>query len=281
MKSEHIVALARYIEEHCDEDLALRELAQKFHLSSYYLQRSFKAVIGLSPKEYQLSCRMNKLKHNLRTKKSVTEALYDAGFGSSSRLYEKVDSMVGMTPRRYKEKGKGLTISWEVGSTPLGKIMIAATDRGICFIQFGPGKLALLKELQKEFPEATLVRMVKSQKQNFEKWMKALNAYLNNENTRLNLPLDIRGTAFQIKVWKYLQKIPHGSTKSYTQVARGLGCPGSVRAVASACAKNKIALLIPCHRVLRGTGHLAGYRWGLERKKKLLLLESRKLGKKV
>jgi len=273
MDSGLMVALARYIEKHCDENLTLKQLAEQAQVSPYHLQRTFKAEIGLTPKEYLISCRMKKLKKDLRSDKSVTEALYQAGFGSSSRLYEKVDSMVGMTPKAYKDKGEGLSISWEIGKTLLGKLMIAATDRGICFIQFGSGEKALQQVLRDEFPKAQISRMNNSQKENFKEWISALNSYLNNENKKLDLPLDIFGTAFQIKVWKYLQKIPAGKTLSYTEVAKAIGCPNSVRAVAGACAKNKIALAIPCHRVLRGTGHLAGYRWGLERKEKLLKLE--------
>lgn len=268
-----IVAIARYIENHCDEELTLRQMAVYADLSPYHLQRTFKAIIGVTPKEYLISCRIKKLKQGLRKNKSVTEALYEAGYSSSSRLYEKVDSKIGMTPRDYKHKGKGLGISWEIGTTSLGKIMIAATDRGICFIQFGDNKEKLLKELQNEFPDASRSRMKDTQKDQFNDWMNVLNLYLRHDSKKLNLPLDIRGTAFQVKVWKYLQKIPYGKTLSYTEVAKAIGCPDAVRAVAGACAKNKIALVIPCHRVLRGTGHLAGYRWGLKRKEKLLKLE--------
>lgn len=273
MDSTQIIKIVRYIESHSEEDLTLKKLAAYFTISAYHLQRSFKATVGLSPKEYLSNCRLKKLKQNLRNKKSITDSVYEVGYGSSSRLYEKIDSKLGMTPKDYQNKGKGLIISWEIGKTSLGKVMIAATDRGICFVQFGDGIKNLFQDLQKDFPKAKLSRMDASQKNNFIKWMKILNSYLNSENKKLTLPLDLHGTTFQIKVWKYLQKIPHGKTLSYTELAKNLGCPNSARAVASACARNKIALIIPCHRVLRGDGNLAGYRWGLERKEKLLTLE--------
>ena len=270
-----MLELARYIEQHCEEKLSLKKLSREMLLSSEHLQKRFKSQVGVSPKEYQDACRLKKLKRNLRVNKSVTESLYEAGHSSSSRVYEKLDQQVGMTPREYQKKGKGLEISYGSGVTAIGKILIAATDRGICFIQFGQSIKEMTLTLKKEFPEAKIRPMTKANIKQFNTWLEALNQYLKGTVADLDLPLDIMGTSFQIKVWKYLQKIPRGETVSYTKVAKDIGLPKAVRAVASACGRNNIAILIPCHRVLRGTGELSGYRWGVERKRKLLELEKK------
>lgn len=273
-----MVTLARFIEEHCDETLLLAQLAKQANLSTTHLQKRFKAQIGVSPKEYQAACRLKKFKTGLRTKASVTESVYDSGHGSASRIYERLDQRVGMTPKEYQRKGEGLVISYASGMTPLGRILIAATDRGICFIQFADSAKKLLTLLEEEFPKATLTPIKKKNETQFKHWLQALNDYLAGTLIKLDLPLDVQGTAFQLSVWKYLQKIPRGQVLSYSELAVKLGQPRAVRAVASACAKNKIAVVIPCHRVLRGTGELAGYRWGLERKKKLLEIEEGPVG---
>ena len=265
--------LARYIEEHCDETLTLETLADRASFSPFHLQRRFKAAIGISPKEYQDSCRMAKLKAGLQNQESVSYAVYDAGFGSMSRVYEKLDSNLGMTPKQYRAKGAGLAISYAVATTPLGEVMMGATDRGICFIQFGENESQLLEQLATEYPAAELAEMGPAHSDQFALWMKSLSSYLQGQNRALDLPLDIRGTAFQVKVWKYLQTIPAGQVESYSEVAEGIGSPKAVRAVASACARNSIAIAIPCHRVIRGNGEIAGYRWGVERKRTLIDLE--------
>lgn len=265
--------ICRAIAVHGDGPLPLKDLAARAGLSAFHFQRRFKAVIGVSPREYLEACRMKTLKKNLRGGQRVTDAIYDAGFGAPSRVYARTATHLGMTPRQYGRKGEGLAISYAIARTPLGLTMIGATDRGICLIQFGDSEQELLVMLADEFPGAAIAPMDKSGNALFNDWMKALNAYLDGAEKRLELPLDIRGTAFQMKVWKYLQRIPHGATMSYAEVARAMGQPKSARAVATACAANRIAIAIPCHRVIRGDGSLSGYKWNPARKKKLLAME--------
>jgi AraC family transcriptional regulator of adaptative response/methylated-DNA-[protein]-cysteine methyltransferase len=265
--------LARAIEANPEEPFSLQELARRAGYSPFHLQRGFKAVIGSSPKEYQTAARLRMLKSELRRAAPVSDAIYRAGFGSGSRVYEKADTQLGMTPSEYRSGGKGLTISHASGRTPLGLIMIGATDRGICFLQFGESERELRDELSRQFPAATIQPMPATHEPHFEAWMAALNRHLRGVEPRLDLPLDVRGTAFQLIVWRYLQKVPYGEVRSYAEVAEAIGKPGAARAVAKACASNNIAVLIPCHRVVRGTGELGGYRWGLQRKRVLLDME--------
>jgi AraC family transcriptional regulator of adaptative response/methylated-DNA-[protein]-cysteine methyltransferase len=258
------------IQRHADQPLSLKEIAAQVHLSPFHFQRSFKAVVGLSPKEFHEAQRVHNLKAGLKSGASVTAAIYDAGFGSSSRVYEKVDTRLGMTPQQYRQGGRGIAISHAAAQTPLGLVMIGATDRGICFIQFGDDESALERQLLAEYPAAMHAPMPDDQRETFAAWMRALSAYLEGNAAALDLPLDVRGTAFQMRVWRYLQTIPFGDVQSYAEVARGIGQPSAARAVAQACASNTIALAIPCHRVIRGSGELGGYRWGLERKRALI-----------
>lgn len=267
--------LCRLIETGAEDAMTLDALAAKAGMSPFHLQRRFRAVIGVSPKEYHQSCRLKKLKKGLKEKASVTEAIYDAGYNSSSRVYGKIDESLGMTPRQYRQRGEQAVISYAAAKTSLGRVMIAATDRGICFIQFADSDTELLKLLKTEFPAAQLTPMNAAGEKEFTKWMKAVNAYLSEDTAALDLPLDIRGTAFQAKVWKYLQKIPAGKPQSYAQVAKSIGRPSASRAVARACATNRIAIAIPCHRVIRGDGAISGYKWGVARKRKLLDIESK------
>ena len=257
------------ITRNVEQPLALKQLAAAVGLSPFHFQRSFKAIVGLTPKEFHDAERVRVLKVGLKSGRSVTEAIYDAGFGSSSRVYERADTRLGMTPLQYRQGGRGLVISRATSKTPLGLIMIGATDRGICFIQFGDSAKKLEEQLVAEYPEATHAPMPEEQKATFDAWMRALGAYLEG-GVSLDLPLDVRGTAFQMRVWRYLQTIPYGEVQSYGEVARGIGQPSAVRAVAQACANNTIALAIPCHRVIRGNGELGGYRWGLARKRTLI-----------
>lgn len=268
-----IIKLARLIEERSDESLSLTALAREASLSPAHFQKRFKEQMGVSPKEFQEACRLKKLKEGLRSGKTVTDTIYEVGHSSPSRVYEKLDQKMGMTPRQYQKQGQGLLISYAVATTVLGKMLLAATERGICFIQFGRTQKEMLETLIEEFPKSQLQKMPQVSEAEFARWIMALDAYLTGSVTKLDLPLDIMGTAFQIKVWKFLQKIPRGTTWSYSELAHKLGNPKAVRAVASACARNNLAIVIPCHRVLRGSGELAGYRWGLERKKALLELE--------
>lgn len=265
--------LCRYIEAHADERLTLADLARVGGISASHLQRRFTAEVGISPKQYQEACRLGTLKQRLRRGVRVSDAVQDAGFGSDSRVYEKSDAKLGMTPAQYARGGRGLAISWASARTPLGVLLLAATDRGICSVQLGDDVETLCAELEREFPQATISRMSKRAALPFAQWMDALRAGLAGEPLRADLPLDIRGTAFQVKVWRYLQTIPRGETRSYAEVARAIGAPGASRAVGSACGSNRIALLIPCHRVLRGDGGDGGYRWGLARKRELLRRE--------
>ena len=265
-----IHAVARYIEAHADEALPLSALAARARLSPFHFQRRFKALVGVTPKQYLDACRMKRLKGALRDGGPVTGAIYDAGFGSASRVYERVDTRLGMTPKQYRAGGAGVAISYAVAETPLGLTMMAATDRGLCFVQFGAAEAALVAQLKREYPGATIARMDAAASAPFAQWMKALAAHLEGTRPRLDLPLDVRGTAFQMKVWSFLQRIPYGEVRSYAEVAEAIGAPKAVRAVGSACAANRLAVAIPCHRVIRGDGGLGGYRWGLERKRALI-----------
>ena len=271
--------LARAIDANPHERTRLESLAKKAGYSPFHLQRAFKSIIGSTPKQYQNAGRVRALKQELQRKASVTEAIYQAGFGSGSRVYEQSEAQLGMTPTEYRSGGENLTISYAHGTTPLGLILIGATDRGICFLQFAESESELVTELQRQFPAATLRRMPDDSRAQFDEWMQALSSHLRGVQPNLDLPLDLRGTAFQLLVWRYLQQLPYGEVKSYSEVATELGKPRAARAIASACARNRVALIIPCHRVVRGTGALGGYRWGLERKR--VLLDTERTHKKV
>ena len=261
--------ICRYIEQHLDEPITLERLGKAFRLSPFHLQRRFKAAIGITPREYADSCRVRQLKRNLQSGDNVTRAMYDAGYGSSSRLYEKTASQLGMTPDNYRRGAIAATIRYACADSPLGRMLIAATDRGICSIQFAGSDGELIEGLKREFPFA--VR--KPDEGGLQTWVAALLSKMTGKELDANLPLDIRATAFQRRVWTYLQSIPFGATQSYSQVAKAIGQPSARRAVARACATNPVAVAIPCHRVVREDGNSSGYRWGMERKKALLDLE--------
>ena len=264
-----------YIRSHAQEPLSLTMLAERAGLSRFHFQRAFKKIVGLSPKQFVDAHRLQSFRQELRKQPSVTDAIYEAGFGSSSRVYERVDTRLGMTPAEYRAAGKDVTISYVCVDSVLGRMMIGATDRGLCFVQFGESDEELLKMLRAEYAAAQLEPMQEPFSTEFENWMTALRRHLDGQQPRLDLPIDVRATAFQMKVWHYLQSIPYGSVESYAEVAAGVGQPGAARAVARACSQNRVALAIPCHRVIRGTGELGGYRWGLERKRVLIDLERR------
>jgi AraC family transcriptional regulator, regulatory protein of adaptative response / methylated-DNA-[protein]-cysteine methyltransferase len=268
--------LCRYIETHPDESPDLADLAARAGLSRFHLQRSFKAAVGLTPKQYVDACRLRKLKQSLRESRDVAGAVYDAGYGSSSRVYERADTRLGMTPNQYRKEGRGVTITHVAVESPVGLMMIGATDRGLCSIQFGDSEEELVGLLRSEYPAAVLERMGTPHPPEFQKWMDALVSHLAGTQPRLELPLDIQATAFQMRVWNYLQSIPYGEVQSYGEVAAGIGRPTATRAVARACATNRVALAIPCHRVIRGSGEMGGYRWGLARKRALIDLERTK-----
>lgn len=268
-------ALCRHIEAHADRRLSLDQLAREAGLSPSRLQRVFKAAIGVTPRQYLESVRLARFKGALRQGASVTTAIHEAGFGSGSRLYERVDTRLGMTPQQYRARGKGVEISFATASTPLGPAMLGATDRGLCYLQFGDDEAQLLGQLRAEYPQATIERSAAEASAPFAHWVAALAAHLAGQAPRPELPLDIRGTAFQMRVWSFLQSIPGGELRAYAEVAQAIGAPRGARAVAAACAANRIAVLIPCHRVVRGDGALGGYRWGLPRKRALIDLERR------
>ena len=268
-ESDSAKAICRFIEQHLDEPVTLGRLAKEFRQSPFQLQRRFKAVLGITPREYADSCRLHTLKRNLQAGDSVTRAMYDAGYGSSSRLYERTASQLGMTPDKYRRGAIAATIRYVISDSPLGRMLIAATDRGICSIKFGKKDSELIDGLKREFPFA--VRKV--DEGGLQSWVEALFRHMRGEDLDSSLPLDIRATAFQRRVWAYLQSIPFGETKSYSAVAKAIGNPKACRAVARACATNPVAVEIPCHRVVREDGSMGGYRWGIERKKTLLAME--------
>lgn len=263
-------ALCRYIENHAQETLTLDALGERAHTSPFHLQRQFKAVIGVSPRQYIEACRLRALKTGLREGATVTRAIHDAGFGSTSRVYERVATRLGMTPKQYRAGGAGIAISYATAQTPLGLVMIGASDRGLCFVQFGDNEQELLAMLLAEYPGGQIAPMREGMKPAFDAWMQALGDHLSGTRPELDLPLDLRGTAFQMKVWSCLQTIPYGEVQSYAEVAAAIGQPHAARAVARACAANRIALLVPCHRVIRGDGGVGGYKWGLARKRTLI-----------
>lgn len=262
-------AVCRYIEQHLDEPLTLTRLGSEFHQSPFHLQRKFKAVLGITPRAYADSCRMNQLKSNLRAGHSVTRAMYDAGYSSSSRLYERTASQLGMTPDKYRRGAIAAPIRYTCTDSPLGRMLIAATDKGICAIQFADSDEELEQGLRHEFPFAVRRRNDEA----MQAWKDDLLRQMRGQTLHSALPLDIQATAFQRRVWSYLQSIPFGVTRSYAAVAKAIGQPAATRAVARACATNPVAVAIPCHRVVRKSGEMGGYRWGIERKKELLEME--------
>jgi AraC family transcriptional regulator of adaptative response/methylated-DNA-[protein]-cysteine methyltransferase len=268
-QSDSAKEICRYIEQHLDEPITLERLGKAFRQSPFHLHRRFKAALGITPREYADSCRLRLLKRNLQAGDNVTRAMYEAGYGSSSRLYEKTASQLGMTPDKYRRGAIAASIRYTCADSPLGRMLIAATDRGICAIQFARSDGELIEGLKREFPFAAR----KPDDGGLQAWVAALLSKMTGRELNTALPLDIRATAFQRRVWTYLQSIPFGATRSYGQVAKAIGQPSASRAVARACATNPVAVAIPCHRVVREDGSISGYRWGVERKKALLEIE--------
>jgi AraC family transcriptional regulator of adaptative response/methylated-DNA-[protein]-cysteine methyltransferase len=267
-----LAVLSDHLKSNADANVSLDQMSRLTGYSPFHLQRKFKAAFGVTPKQFQTKCRLERLKSQLRQGDSVTNAMYDSGYSSSSRLYEQSTANLGMTPAQYKARGEGLEISWVALSTPLGPVAIGATDRGLCFVEFGESKSALQHRLETEFPQANRIEADPNAPA-LREWHAAI---LNTISTGANLPplpLDIRATAFETLVWTYLRTIPAGETRSYADVAAAIGQPKSTRAVANACGRNPVALAIPCHRVIRSSGELGGYRWGLEKKTALLARE--------
>jgi len=264
------IELARYIAAQADQPLTLETLAQRVHLSPSRMQRVFKSIFGVSPKKFQQAARSERFKALLRSGGDITTAIHEAGYGSSSRAYGQAIHGIGMTPKRYRAGGAGETLTWACRDTVLGPILMAATDRGVCFAQFGSDGASLLEKLQSEFPRAQLQAYQGHTGPQLDEWIDALNRYIQNKRPRPDIPLDLQGTAFQIKVWEFLLSLEEGDVISYSELAQGIDRPKAVRAAASACGANRIAVLVPCHRILRADGGLGGYRWGLQRKRALL-----------
>ena len=260
----------RHIAAHANERLTLADLAGRASLSPAHFQRAFKAHFGVTPREYQDGLRLRQLKGDLRASARVTDAINAAGYSSASRVYGEASRQLGMTPTAYRAGGAGETIGYACRDTALGRLMMAATDRGVCFAEFGESDAELHAGLAREFPAATLVESTRAKSPELDDWMKAFARHLDGRTARPDVPLDLRGTAFQVRVWRFLLGLADGETVTYTAVAQAIGAPKAVRAAASACGANRIAVLIPCHRVLRGDGGVGGYRWGIGRKQSLL-----------
>jgi AraC family transcriptional regulator of adaptative response/methylated-DNA-[protein]-cysteine methyltransferase len=252
-----------------DEPPTLEELGRRVGVSAFHLQRIFKRRFGVSPREYVQAARAGRLKESLRRGETVSRATYEAGFGSGSRVYESAGALLGMTPAAYRHGGRGVHIGYTVASSPLGPILVAATERGVCAVTFGDDPRALEEGLRSEFPAADLQR----DDAGLSDWAAAIAAFAAGERRALDLPLDVRATAFQLRVWRALREIPFGATASYGEVAAAIGQPRAARAVARACAGNRVAMAIPCHRVVPATGEVGGYRWGADRKRRLLAQE--------
>jgi AraC family transcriptional regulator of adaptative response/methylated-DNA-[protein]-cysteine methyltransferase len=226
-------------------------------------------VTGLRPRDLAAALRLARFKKMLREGKGISEALYETGYGSTSRVYESSNAQLGMTPATYRKGGKDMKIGYVIAKSSLGKILVGATERGISAVYLGEAEAKLIEELREEYPQAE----ISAARDSFERWVKEIVQRVEGNPPRMELPLDLQATAFQRRVWQELQRIPRGSTRTYTQVARALGNPKSVRAVARACATNPVSIVVPCHRVIREDGSLAGYRWGLSRKEQLLAHE--------
>lgn len=261
--------VCRYLDENRDERVTLADLAREVGMSPHHLQRTFKRATGVSPRQYAEALRLGRLKQRLKGKEPVTMALYEAGYGSSSRLYERSNARLGMTPGAYRAGGKGTVIRYAIAKTPIGRVLVAATEKGVCSIRIDEPSEVMERALRREFPEATLRR----DRAGLAAWIERIARHLGGGEPRIDLPLDVRGTAFQWKVWDALRAIPYGETKTYRDVARAIGKPRAARAVGRACATNPVAILIPCHRVVREGGGLGGYAYGLPVKERILSAE--------
>jgi AraC family transcriptional regulator of adaptative response/methylated-DNA-[protein]-cysteine methyltransferase len=252
-----------------EESVRFTALAAKLGTTPVTLRRAFLQVTGLRPRDLAAALRLARFKKMLREGKGIADALYETGYGSTSRIYETSNAQLGMTPATYQKGGKNMKIGYAVAKSSLGKVLVGATERGISAVYLGDAENSLLKELREEYPQAE----ISAAEGSFGQWVKEIVQRVEGNPPRLELPLDLQATAFQRRVWQELQKIPRGSTRTYTQVAKALGNPKAVRAVARACATNPVSIVVPCHRVIREDGSLAGYRWGLSRKEQLLTQE--------
>lgn len=260
---------SRQLAESSEDGVRFGVLAAKLGTTPATLRRAFLQVTGLKPRELAEALRLARFKKLLRAGKSITDALYETGYGSSSRVYERSNAQLGMTPATYRKGGKDMKIGYSIAKSALGKVLVAATERGVSAVYLGDAEGKLIQELREEYPRAEISPAADS----FERWVKEIVQRVEGKPPRIELPLDLQATAFQRRVWQELQRIPRGTTRTYSQVARALGNPKAVRAVARACASNPVSIVVPCHRVIREDGALAGYRWGLSRKEQLLAQE--------
>ena len=271
-RTEIIQRACQLLDAHADEGrVTLSALGSALGVSPYHLQRTFKQIMGVTPRQYVDNLRMERFKGHVKSGDGVTEALYNAGYGSSSRLYEKAPQQLGMTPASYRRGGPGLVIQYTIVACGLGRLLVAGTNRGVCAIRLGDSDEELESSLREEFSAAEIFRHDAA----LRAWSENVVQHLEGREPKLTLPLDIRATAFQMRVWRELQAIPYGSTRSYGEIATAIGQPSATRAVARACATNPVAVVIPCHRVVRGDRSLGGYRWGIDRKRRLLEQESK------
>ncbi|HEX5690118.1 MAG TPA: bifunctional DNA-binding transcriptional regulator/O6-methylguanine-DNA methyltransferase Ada [Roseiflexaceae bacterium] len=275
---ELIQRACHYIAERLDSAPTLEDIGREVGLSPHHLQRTFKRIMGITPRQYADACRLGQFKARLKEGDDVTTALYEAGYGSSSRLYEQAPARLGMTPATYRRGGLGAQIEYTIADSPLGRLLVAATERGVCFVSLGDADADLEAALRSEYPAATIEANSNAGDSDVESglhgWVKAILQHLEGQLPHLDLPVDVQATAFQWRVWEALRAIPYGDTRSYRAVAEALGQPTAARAVARACATNPVALVIPCHRVVGEDGGLRGYRWGAERKRALLEQEA-------
>jgi AraC family transcriptional regulator of adaptative response/methylated-DNA-[protein]-cysteine methyltransferase len=269
-RTELVQRTLRYVEANLDEKLTLENLSRQADLSPFHFQRTFKKVVGISPRQYVEARRLEKVKRSLTSGKTVTNSLYDAGFTSKSRLYEK-NARLGVSPGLFRRGGQGLRIRYTIVDSPIGRVLLAATERGACAVCMGASDDAVEAALREDYYAADLHR----DDEGMSKWADALLSYFDGHEFPRELPLDVQATAFQWRVWKKIQSIPYGQTANYSDVAKSLGEPRATRAVARACATNPVAIVIPCHRVIGKDGSLRGYAWGVKRKKTLLSLEQK------
>ncbi len=269
-----LTAACDYLDRHDDRPVKLEELGNVLELSPFHAQRIFRRCLGITPQQYQRARRMERFREQISQGESITTAIYDSGFGSSSRLYEQAGKQLGMTPRDFRGGGKNIEIRYSIGDSPLGKMLVAVTDVGLCAISFGSLESELEDHLAARFP----LSHIRRDEPGLGSVVQQVLTHMTEHPVALNLPLDVRATAFQRRVWEALRRIPRGQTRSYGEVARAIGQPAAVRAVARACAQNPLAVVIPCHRVVGKSGELTGYRWGVQRKQTLLALETSATG---
>jgi AraC family transcriptional regulator, regulatory protein of adaptative response / methylated-DNA-[protein]-cysteine methyltransferase len=264
-----VAQAAKHLIQAGDEALRLSQVSKELNTNTATLRRAFRQVTGLTPRELAEALRVKRFKALLRRGTNITDALYETGYGSSSRVYERSNAQLGMTPATYQKGGKGMKLEYTIAKSPLGKVLVAATDRGVSAVYLGDAQDKLLAELHDEYPRAEISPATDAA----QRWVREIVQRIEGKPAQEELPLDLQATAFQRRVWQELQKIPRGTTRTYSEVARAMGNPKAVRAVARACATNPVSIVVPCHRVVREDGKLAGYRWGLGRKEQLLAVE--------